>query len=440
MKYKLNIFAALLLFGSILYAQKTQNKLSKKFELNSQNNLVFNTSHTNIVFETWDKNSVGVEAFIEGNFSPEEGEEILKNWQVTFEEDNGSIIVNSSTNKVTNSAATISATIDNHLEELRRLEPAVAAMLESMDQQFIPEQANALSASAVGYQTKSSSNDERYVAQWESQIREKFYDESSQKKHLPQNNSGSLKQLLDQFGFEMDEMTTQFVEDIDRQQQMIQSNLNSRYGTAVAKKSSVIHKKLSVYLPKDIALKLNVRHGDVKLAERVRNLKASLSHVRLAANIIEGKGTVINASYSPVSINEWNEGKLVLNYVKNCKIQKANTLYLNTDSSNIYIEQLNNKGAIFGSFGMVTIANLGESFSTIDVAVQNSDCKINLPSTAFNLSYTGAQSLMSIPKSLEISTRKNFGNVFVNGYQTTRSTDKMITINAKYSEVILKSK
>ena len=75
-------------------------------------------------------------------------------------------------------------------------------------------------------------------------------------------------------------------------------------------------------MPKEAMLKLTVRHGDVQLAEHTNNIIASLTHTRLVANSINGAETYIKSSYAPVSVNHWNDGRLVVNYVKNCKIQK----------------------------------------------------------------------------------------------------------------------
>jgi len=59
------------------------------------------------------------------------------------------------------------------------------------------------------------------------------------------------------------------------------------------------------------------------------------------------------------------------------------------------------------------------------------------PTAAFNINYSGVQSRISLPKTVEVNARRNFGNVFVNGFNKTRDTDKVITINAKYSDIIL---
>lgn len=449
MKYKLNIVTLGVLCCAGLFAQDRQNKLSKKLTVDTDVTVNLNTSHTNIVFETWDKKTIEVEAYLEGDISNENTKRILESWQVNFVGDNREITINSTAGNLWSGNVTAASVQinKNNLEQLRMLEPAIANMLgplmENMAKNPMP---NALSENlaSVDYgNAKNNKNKEKYIQQWESQIREKFIDEQKQKwaKQFETDPKSKieLETWGEQYGKQMDVWASRLLQDIENQQNGTANVTVYRYSSTRVNTNGT-SKIIKIYMPKEAKLRLNIRHGDVQLAEKSRNVKAALSHTKLSGNIIEGSETFIKASYSPVFIRQWNDGRLVLNYVKNCRIQTAKNLLINADSSNIFIQQLNENGAISGSFGVINIANLGESFSTLDLVVQNSDFKLNLPKTAFNLSYSGAQSIISLPKTMEINTRKNFGNVFVNGFQNTRSTDKMITINAKYSEVVLKNK
>jgi len=201
--------------------------------------------------------------------------------------------------------------------------------------------------------------------------------------------------------------------------------------------SGTVHRIVKVKMPKKALLKLNIRHGNVQLAEKTVDMVASLSHTSVQGNIIEGDRTFIRTSYSPLTVKQWNSGRLVVNYVKNCRIQNAKNLRVNADSSNLFIQDLEGNAAISGSFGAITVASLSETFATLDLAVENSDFKLRLPKTAFNIAYNGIQSRISLPKRIEANARRNFGNVLVNGFNKTRDTDKVITINAKYSDIIL---
>ncbi len=461
MKYKLNInvVALSVLCCAGLLAQDKQNKLSEKLVVNNDVTVNLNTSHTNIIFETWNKNTIEVEAYLEGDLTNDNSKRILDSWQINVSGNTKEVTINSAAGNLWSENVTASNIEINkkNLQELRRLSPMIADMLgplmENMAKNPMP---NTLSEnqSNVNYgNNKYNETQEKYIQQWENQIREKFSDDIEKQKQKwatqlkdgnSKNASGQAEVRLEtswgeQYGKQMNAWASQLLKDVESQQNGV-ANVTFYQYSANRVNTNNTSKIIKVHIPREAKLRLNIRHGDVQLAEKSNNVRASLSHTKLSANIIDGGQTFIKASYSPVFVRQWNQGKLVLNYVKNCRIQTAKNLLVNADSSNIYIQELNENGAISGSFGVITIENLGESFSTLDLAVQNSDFNLNLPKTAFNLSYSGAQSIISLPRTMEISSRKNFGNVFINGFQNTRSTDKMITINAKYSEVVLKSK
>ncbi len=455
MRYKLNIVTSCMLCCAGVFAQDRQNKLKERLTVDADVTVNLNTSHTNVIFETWNKNTVAVEAFLESNdLTDDNSKRILDSWKINVSGNNRDVIINSAAGNLWTRSVT-ATNIRMTKEELRMLSPAITDMLgpimENIANNPMP---NTLSDDYENVSMKTRKNtaeEDKYIQQWENQIREKFSDDIDQKKQVwakqfegtpnsVSGHTGTHKQTWEQhYGKQMKAWANQLAKDIGNQQKGTANVTVYQYSTNKIS-SNGTSKIIKISMPVGAKLKLNIRHGDVQLAERSKNIKASLSHTKLSANIIDGAQTYIKASYSPVFVRQWNNGRLVINYVKNCRIQKAKNLLVNADSSNVYIQELEENGAISGSFGVITIENLGASFSTLDLAVQNSDFKLKLPKTAFNLSYSGAHSLISLPKTLEISSRKNFGNVFINGFQHTRSTDKMITINAKYSEVVLSNK
>ncbi len=456
-KYKLDIVVLSVLCCSSIWAQERQNKLSEKLTVNKDVVVKLNTSHTSIIFETWNKNTVSIEAYIQGGDpSDENTQRILDNWQVNVLGDMQEVTINSTGSSWNRNVISSSTRMDKNLQELRLLGPVITDMLGPIMENILKNpMPNALGRNHanVNYSNRPLvKNDEKYIEQWENQIREKFtedvikerqkwsqqFEETPEMATVPQSMS-TEEDWGKEYERQMDVWASRLIKDIENQQQRVSGNITVYQYSNAKRLTNNANKVIKVWVPKEARLILNTRHGDIQLGERSNNVIASLSHTKLSGNIIDGKQTFIKASYSPVTVREWNEGKLVVNYVKNCRIQNAKNLMVNADSSNIYIQQLDENAAISGSFGVVTIANLGESFSTLDLAVQNSDFKLKLPKTAFNLSYSGAQSLISLPPTLEINTRKNFGNVFISGYQNTRSTDKMITISAKFSEVVLQS-
>ncbi|WP_378177072.1 hypothetical protein [Aquimarina sp. SS2-1] len=452
--YKLNFIALNLICVSGVFAQNRQSKLSEKFVVNNDVTINLNTSHTQIVFETWNKNSVEIEAYIEGeNITEENKERLLQNWQIEALGNSREITINSITGNFWSGNVTASTVKKADLPEFRRLEPMISDMLrpilENIENNPMPRALSENLASMNFDTNKFKENEEKYIQQWGDQIKEKFGENyenvvKSWTKELSKN-SGQIEANTnvapnnwggEEFARRMQAWASQFSGDFEITQTNGSNVTVYRYSSKI-NNTRTIDRIVKVKLPKDALLKLNIRHGDIKLAEKTTNMIASLSHTSLEANIIDGDRTFIRASYSPVVIRQWNNGRLAVNYVKNCRIQNAKNLRVNSDSSNIFIQELEDNGAISGSFGAITIANLSESFSTLDLAVENSDFKLKLPDTAFNIAYSGIQSRISLPKTVEANARRNFGNVFVNGFNKTRDTDKVITINAKYSDIIL---
>lgn len=464
MRYKLNITIVLsILYSTGLVAQNTLDKLKEKFTVQNDVTVTLNTSYTNVIFETWNRNTVEVEAYLQGeNLTEGDSQRFIDNWRINASGNSNEITVSSTAiNSREERASSSSLSMRKELQELKMLAPMITELLGPMMENIANNpMPSALKETKANFQFdygKYKEDEEKYLKQWENQIHEKFGDNS---KYLMEDLSnkfkenakkietqiqaggtqfgGNTKPWGEDFGKQMEAWASQFSRGFDTQQNNASVTVY-RYTTSLVStnKTGNAQRIVVIRMPKRAKLKLNIRHGDVKLADISHNVLASLSHSKLSANIIEGEQTFIKAAYSPVFVSQWNSGRLVINYVKNCRIQNAKNIQVNADSSNIFIQELDENGAISGSFGVITIANLGESFSTLNLSMENSDFKLKLPKAAFNFSYSGAQSRISLPKTLETNMSRNFGNLFINGFQKTRSTDKAITINAKYSDIIL---
>src|SRR5690606_20178796 len=124
---------------------------------------------------------------------------------------------------------------------------------------------------------------------------------------------------------------------------------------------------------KKAKLNMNVRHGELKFASVIYNLRGDISHSTLTANSIDGSKTSINVSYSPVLITNWNLGELKLNFVEKAQIENVNRLVLSSNSSNIGINSLMGNAVIDGSFGELEINNILQSFNNLNIVLENSE-------------------------------------------------------------------
>ena len=90
---KLKLLVVAFFTVSSLIAQK-QTKVSQSIKVDKDVTIDLNTSYCNIVFDTWNKDTVEIEAFIEGdNLSDEEIKDALKNWNVDVDASSNEIII-----------------------------------------------------------------------------------------------------------------------------------------------------------------------------------------------------------------------------------------------------------------------------------------------------------------------------------------------------------
>ena len=163
------------------------------------------------------------------------------------------------------------------------------------------------------------------------------------------------------------------------------------------------------------------------MASNINNLNADLSHTKLLANSINGRHTSINASYSPLFIKNWKYGKLNLNYVEEATLENVESLILISNSSNIKINKLTDNAIIDSSFGDMNILKVEDTFTNLNIIVQNGNAIIVLPKTEHNVQYKANHSRLKHPKSSsENASSFNTGDA---------NNPKKIILNAKYSTI-----
>lgn len=215
-----------------------------------------------------------------------------------------------------------------------------------------------------------------------------------------------------------------------------QINYSSTTPSRPNRSESNVKRKIIVRMPKKAKLDLNVRHGNIKISE-ASDARVNLSHGNFIAQTIDGSKTYVIVAYSPVEIDKWNYGTLSTSYVKNCVINQAEHINLNSRASNIVINEVGRTATISGSFGELTIPKVGRSFQTINISLENSDLVLRLPETAYNFAYNGVQSNINFPKKLEAKVMSGYGSQMINGFYKNQGSDKSITISSKFSDVVV---
>ncbi|PKB43934.1 hypothetical protein AX016_2144 [Cellulophaga sp. RHA19] len=203
-------------------------------------------------------------------------------------------------------------------------------------------------------------------------------------------------------------------------------------------KSLKVKKTIKIKMPKSATIKMDVRHGKVKLAENTININANLTYSSLLASTINGDKTYVNASYSPIYVSNWNVGQLKTSYAKDVDLKMVKELTLSSVSSNITIDQLLKSAFVKNDFGNVQINAISSDFKDLDISITNGELEAALPKSSYTIYVKGKSSKIATPTSLSLTKSLNQNIVVHKGYNTSKNTAKSINIDASYSDVVLK--
>ena len=169
-----------------------------------------------------------------------------------------------------------------------------------------------------------------------------------------------------------------------------------------ANKKYKVKTSIKIKMPKSVTLKMNVKHGEVKLAESTKNLKANLRYASLLAPTIEGKETRVEASYSPLFVTDWEHGTVEAKYCKPINLEKVNTLKINSVSSEVVIGTLLNDIEATNEMGTLNIAAIQPSTRRIFVNVNDGELQATVPKEGYSLYLFDDYSNVVYPKKIEV--------------------------------------
>ncbi len=472
----------LLLVGFTCHAQEKSKTYKETFNVNKDTELNVNTSYSDIEFETWDKDQVEITAVVELEGVDEAEADAY------FERDLVKIMGNSKEIEVSTEGAGPNYTFDFQGFNIDIPEmPSVAEIIANVEipeisEVVFPEIAAMPSMPPMpplppiefDYDAYKKDGD-KYMKEWKKEFdktfdaeykkrfeewgkeMEKMAEEREAQREELRGEREKMREEREKVREEMrerlleqrDEMRAQREElraeraelrkELREEARTIHGNPNVFYFSSDGQhKEYKVKKRIIIKMPKYIKLNMNVRHGKVKLAENTKNINASLSYASLLASTIDGASTDIRVSYSPVTVQNWNYGKLSVDYSDNINLKEVRELKLNSVSSNVAIGRLAGKVAVVNDFGALSIEEVSNSFNTIDISMENGELNCKLPETPYVISVHETTSDVTFPKALKlVSTKINGTNVHT-GYHVSKNDGKTITINSKFSEVVLK--
>ncbi len=521
------VWLMLLSFSLGVSAQQKLTKASQTINVSKDVNIDLNTSYVEIEIDTWNKNTLEIEAYIEDEkLSKEELQEALKHWDLKIEGSGDYVKISSEGHghprwDRLHSFSIDLEDLDFDLEALKILEdlnlaempempeipelpkmpklPKIANLkMENMPDvpeiPELPEGVRNVSFDSEAYEKEG----EAYLERWSSEYAKKYGNEHKEAmkewgRKMAKVDFSSYEKAMEtwsekfgkEYEAEMADWSEQFDASFNEEWAKKMQAWGEKYGKQMEERALIIEKRMAerdkdmekrakamekraeerakaheervkaheerrkglvkrlesrhkntvkktikIKMPKKAKLNMNVRHGELKIGSVIHNLKGDISHSILLANHIDGSETSINVAYSPVEIATWNLGQLNLKYVKDAHIENVNRLVLNSNSSDVILSHLNDNAIIDGSFGDLTIANIANTFSNLNIILENSEALITLPESDYSVFFKGNRSKLNN----EMTSQKTIEN-----HASGKNPGKAIVVNAKYSDVILKN-
>lgn len=488
LKHKLTAVLALVAVA----AGFSQEKFVESFNASDDIVVRVNTSYTNIIFETWNKDKVEVEAFVEGkDLTKEQKQQFFKEWDFNVMGNSKNIVITSNAQGNWNRNNGISA-MDafNGMDFLGPLiENALTPVLSST-----PELTETVlrGVSNINFDYDEFKKDEEaYMKKFEKQMEKNFgkdfeRDMEAWGKQLEQDYEkrfgpefeARMEAWGEQFGKEMEAWGEQFGKEMEnwgkqfengdmsnlsqKMEEMgriMERSMRSGNGSSYSKtvtidengnKKTVItssnnkktmpeaKKTIIIRMPKNTKTEINVKHGDIKMADAY-NVKATLNHTPFTAQSIDGGQTLINASYAPVMVKDWNNGNLYVKFVDKCVLDNVQNITLKANSTDVRIGSIKKSAFIKGSFGAIVIGDVDSNFEALEIQLENTDAAISVPKSSFSFMFDGKRSTLKYPKtmSLDAQSQGNF-KYKVTGFNQSNNKNRNFTIIADYSNVLLK--
>ncbi|WP_340063720.1 DUF4097 family beta strand repeat-containing protein [Ascidiimonas aurantiaca] len=463
----------LLLAVSFTYAQKQSKTYKETFNVNKDVTIDLNTSYTNIEFETWDKDVVEVTGYIEiEDATKEKAEAYFDGWG--FKAIGNSSEVSVSSNISPNifyygrrNEHIISDDDFNfvvpEMVDFPEIAPFVVEMPDMPPLPPMPPLAfESIESINFDYEAYKKDGD-KYLEKWKKKFKKEF--DGNFKKQMEEWKA-ELEERKERMAEQREEMKVQVlrmkeevkktqaerekkVQELREQTQSIRKELIEKaardkkdnffiYRNAEGRNSNLnVKKTIKIKMPKGARLKINVRHGEVKLAENMKNIKATLSHTRLLAGTIDGYNTFIKASYSPLKVQNWNYGNLNVNYSKEVELENVKNMKLTSNSSDIRIGLIAKQGDIESAFSKLTIDKISDSFEYLDIHLDNTDLVFSLPKTPFSIDCKSINSKMRYPENLNLKVLEEGGQKYVTGFFKDKNSGNTITIYADLSNVTM---
>ena len=195
---------------------------------------------------------------------------------------------------------------------------------------------------------------------------------------------------------------------------------------------------IRIKMPKSARLQMDVKHGEVKLVS-AEDMKAKFSYARFLASRVDGANTKINAAYSPIRVEDWNAGELKANYAERVDLLRVGQLNMDTTSSNVFIDRLDQSSMLSQKLGTLEIKSISKNCKTLDISVEHGELYLSLPNHPLEVYLYANASECQVPKNQLKQTTNRSKDVFRGVLGGTKASNNL-SIQSQYSTVVLAQK
>lgn len=458
-------------------AQKQPKTFTATFPTKKDVRVVVNTAHTDVQLETWNKNEVLVEGYIEvEGLSEEEASKIFKSWEFKAEGDSQEVRVTTSPEpswKVFSGVRMPGEDMDFDFnfdfdfdfefhDSLMPPMPPFSVLSGDLPMAPMPPMP---SMKGLEFDYEAYEKDgEAYMKKWQEGFRKNFDDTykdqmeswkknfqeymkehqdkikewQEQKADIIKQRAEIAKQRAESVA-ERNKLREEVRKELVKAKVLADSARSRSYALrGFAGKHIKIKRVVKIKMPKDAKLQLNVRHGEVNLAGNYPGMEATFEYAVLRAPVVNGRATSIVATHTPIRVDQWEAGSLRVAYAREVDLGAVRQLYLDALSSSVAIGKISGDARIEGRFGDIQIGNITSDFKHINLNLDNTNLTLVLPrEMTWQYRLEGMSTKYALPKGFAPSFATMGGKRVATGIVGKGISPAELLIQSKFSDVVL---
>lgn len=485
-KYKLTAIILFIAFG--IQAQTYDKKIKESFKVNSDVNIVVNTSHSDVVIDTWNRNEVSIEATIEiEGVSEKEAKKLMDKWNFEALGNKNKVKITSMANRFfygndfdfEHNIVIPDVHVDIPHFEFPDIEFEEFVMPEMPEIEIeIPE----MEIEEFHFDYDTYKKDTTYLKKYKERIQkqvERFKDSDWHKKMDSLRNTEDYKKKIEKIKIQSkeyakklkeskwyrdveemrnseefkkqiaeskkmaEEMRKQFLENKELKKELekvkekalkIKKELKEHKNNTSYNSKIKITKKIKIKVPKKATFNLNVRHGKLKVPKSYNKMSATISYGDFIGGVIAGEKNNITFENSPVVINTINSGNITLKNVPNASFGTFSNASLFSNSSNVIIDEVGENVALSQKFGKLEVLKVIPEFNNLNVVLDYTKGNLDLSNAEYVFYINGKKSTVSLDALLEETENKSVEGVrVIKGFNNNKKASNKLILTAVYS-------